>query len=577
MPRNVTTDDPLTSRPSRRRGTRTAAAATTKQTGLAEISLASHGTPSTRTNHSLKVRARTTTGATGTLRVALYEGATNRSGNLETAVLTTSLADYTLTISDAAAATITDYSNLSVKIWGFDAANNPLVFEVAKLNLTVPPVSTAVDAPIAPSASRYTIPAGATVVTTQAQLDTALAGGTAVDIKVMNGTYSRATEASIGAAHRIWCESATGVVFNYGFDFASKVGWEFHGGKFLIPDTAHATQAAGFYCALTNWGGGSNAKISDVTIDGAGVCYAGVRLPGVSGADVRRVLVTNMTDFGVFISANDYYSTLTVAAVSDINCSAIHRSTYGAAGGTAEAGLWLGNQCLTPVRRMKFRDLGWMGLWTGSHAWDTAFSDIDVDDTHSSTGVYIEHNTINCSFDRMLIGSGCPIGVIAEWDYGTCVGLSGSHTLPVGTITVNESTASFPASGTLSIGDPAATPVTVTYTGKTAFTFTGCTGGTGTWASGTLVLKSRTSLPAWNCSFTNSQINSTGIGIVLDNGTMQTTVTGCTFTNCSVPQGSLPAAAILDRTNNPQATGSGNSKLTQSGNSFGSTPGVVYG
>jgi len=433
------------------------------------------------------------------------------------------------------------------------------------------------DPPLPPSESNYTIPGGATVCTTQAELDTALAGGAAVDIKVMNGTYSRATEASIGAAHRIWCESALGVVFNYGFDFTTRANWEFHGGKFLLPDTAHATQAASFYCALTNWGGGSNAKISDVTIDGAGVCYAGVRLPGVSGADVRRVVVTNMTDYGVFISANDYYSTLTVAAVSDINCSAIHRSTYGAAGGTAEAGLWLGNQCLTPVRRMKFRDLGWMGLWTGATCWDTAFSDIDVDDTHDATGVYIEHNTIRCSFDRMLIGSGIGIGVVTEWDYGTCVGLSGSHTLPVGTITVNESTAAFPASGTISVGNPGDTAVTVTYTGKTAFSFTGCTGGTGTWASGTLVLQNRNSLPAWQCSFTNSQINAKGVGIALDNGTMFPTVMGCTFTNCSINLGFTPASAILDRTNNPQAINAGTSNLVQSGNSFGSTPGVVYG
>ncbi len=136
MPRNVNTDDPLTSRPARRRTTRSTAV-TSKQTSVAEISLASHGTPSERTNHTIKVRARTTTGSTGKIRAALYEGSTNRSGNLESTALTTTLADYTLAISGANAATITDYSNLSIRIWGYDSAGNALVFEVAKLSLNL--------------------------------------------------------------------------------------------------------------------------------------------------------------------------------------------------------------------------------------------------------------------------------------------------------------------------------------------------------------------------------------------------------------------------------------------------------
>jgi hypothetical protein len=67
-----------------------------KKTSVAEISLASHGTPTLRTNHSIKIRARTTSGSTGVIRAALYEGATNRSGDLSSSALTTSLANYTL-------------------------------------------------------------------------------------------------------------------------------------------------------------------------------------------------------------------------------------------------------------------------------------------------------------------------------------------------------------------------------------------------------------------------------------------------------------------------------------------------
>lgn len=113
-----------------------------KKTNKAEISLASHGTPSTRTNHSIKVRARTTSGSTGVLRAELYEGSTLRSGatTLETSALTNSLANYTLAIPDAAAATITDYSNLSIKFWGFDGSGNALTFEVADIYLELPTV-----------------------------------------------------------------------------------------------------------------------------------------------------------------------------------------------------------------------------------------------------------------------------------------------------------------------------------------------------------------------------------------------------------------------------------------------------
>ncbi len=110
-----------------------------KQTSVAEISLASHATPSVRSQHAIRVKARTTTGSTGKIRVALYEGSTNRSGNLEASgSLTNSLVEYTISIPDSAAATITDYSNLSIRVWGYDPAGNALVFEVSELYLRVP-------------------------------------------------------------------------------------------------------------------------------------------------------------------------------------------------------------------------------------------------------------------------------------------------------------------------------------------------------------------------------------------------------------------------------------------------------
>jgi hypothetical protein len=114
---------------------------TTKETEVAEISLASHGIPSTRTDHSIEIRARTISGSTGVIKAILYEGAINRSGELTTTTLNNTLNNYTLPISDVVAAAITDYSNLSIKVWGYDSGGNALVFEIAELYLKLPPAA----------------------------------------------------------------------------------------------------------------------------------------------------------------------------------------------------------------------------------------------------------------------------------------------------------------------------------------------------------------------------------------------------------------------------------------------------
>ena len=112
---------------------------TPKQTGVAQISLAAGGTPVARTGHALKVRARVTAGpGTSTIRAALYEGGTNRSGDLESTGLTTSLAEYTLAIPDASAANITSYANLEIRLWGYNADGTARTFEVDQVWLEVP-------------------------------------------------------------------------------------------------------------------------------------------------------------------------------------------------------------------------------------------------------------------------------------------------------------------------------------------------------------------------------------------------------------------------------------------------------
>ena len=108
-------------------------------TSVARVSLAAGSTPDTRTAHSIKVRARKASGSgTVLLSAALYEGSTNRSGDLVTSALTTSLADYTLAIPDASAANITDYSDLELRFWANCATGDTVAVEVARIALSTP-------------------------------------------------------------------------------------------------------------------------------------------------------------------------------------------------------------------------------------------------------------------------------------------------------------------------------------------------------------------------------------------------------------------------------------------------------
>lgn len=108
------------------------------QTSVARLTLADATDPEEDADHSISIRARVTTG-TGVIRVALYEGANNRTGTLE-ATLTTSLANYTLDISEAVAATITSYAGLELRIWGYDQNGGTGAdrFEVDRVSLKVP-------------------------------------------------------------------------------------------------------------------------------------------------------------------------------------------------------------------------------------------------------------------------------------------------------------------------------------------------------------------------------------------------------------------------------------------------------
>jgi hypothetical protein len=355
--------------------------------------------------------------------------------------------------------------------------------------------------PIAPSESNYSIPGGATVVSTQAALETALAGGTPIDIKINNGTYSRASELVPGAPHRLWCQTATGVNFNYGFRINYMDGFQLHGGNFNIADTAHAAVDGGLTAAVLSWfSAGDNTTITDVTIDGNHAITSGLQMSSPNHLIAQRCVIKNVTDYGIFASDNDFASTRNITTISDMDVSGVYRATRGAADGTAEAGVWVGHKVTNGVHRIRVNDIGWMGLWTGNNCNDTEFTDIDIDLSYSDAGapvgaanqvaVYVEHYTRRCSFKRFRLGPEVITGLNVEWDNGLNVALTSGVTLPAATLLVADTT-NFAASGTIYVDIESASPKTVTYTGKTGTSFTGCSGGTGTYPANSTIISDR--------------------------------------------------------------------------------------
>jgi len=109
-------------------------------TSVGEISLESIPEPLTRTDHVLKVRARKSTSAgTVTASAALYEGGSNRSGNLTSSAITTSFVDYALPIADADAEDITSYTNLSIRFWGDSPSGETSSLEISEIWFEAPP------------------------------------------------------------------------------------------------------------------------------------------------------------------------------------------------------------------------------------------------------------------------------------------------------------------------------------------------------------------------------------------------------------------------------------------------------
>ncbi len=285
-------------------------------------------------------------------------------------------------------------------------------------------------APPAPPAA-YTLPPGATVVRNTSELISAVGSSTVSHIILEDGIYTHSTSLSIGVGHKLWARNLGGATLQFGLVLGGNSGTgghEIHGLRFNVSNPALTLQGA----AINAWGvAGQNVKVYDTWVSGNMALLSGILTRTPNGFVAQRVVVDGFTDYGIFFQTvyPAYYTDnpATKPIVTDANISRIYRTPRGASDGKAEAGLWAGVGCT--CSRIKVRDTGWMGIWTGANSNDGSFGDIDIGDIHGNvpygsfdpvgTGIYMEHYTRRSVFSHIHVHAGGGVkprwGFVAEW------------------------------------------------------------------------------------------------------------------------------------------------------------------
>lgn len=325
--------------------------------------------------------------------------------------------------------------------------------------------------PVAPSS--YGLPSDAVTVTTSAELEAALAGNV-TDIVLADGRYDSAAPFSNAGGHRLYARNLGKAILTTGLVMGGNFGAPTTLVRGIVFDVKSASKVLGGGI-IHVWGpGGANAQILDCVFRGNRTIPYGVVALNPSGLVLERSQFFDFTDVAARLSDNVPVprgaSTPVIDHVSDLTIDGVSRSTPGASNGTAEAGLWVGHPVRNGVSRIKVRNVSWSGIETVNNAWDTRFSDLDIDMSGAraaGVGVYMEHYTWNAIFENFSI-VGARTGFNGEW--------------------------ADPATG----GKPGANAVTI--------------------RNGII-------------DSAGSTLGGRQAGIYLDEGTFQTTVTGVTFTN----------------------------------------------
>lgn len=277
-----------------------------------------------------------------------------------------------------------------------------------------------------PPGQNYVIPAGATVCSTQAQIDAAVGSGTPQNIVIENGVYTRAGGYIVpGAAHKIYARNAGQAFWQYGIESGSVVAGEMHGLYFDITDVTKILSPG----IAHFWGGATGWTIQDCWFDGHFVCPNGILGYACDGMTVERIVARNFTDNGLRLNDNSgFAATSILKRVWDIDAAHVYQATRGGSNGTGESGLMLAHKVIDGVQRIKVRDTGWQGLALNSNFRDTTLNDLDIDDIYgvvppgpgeTGVGIYIERSCHNLYITRFAIGPNLYIDVNGEWDTGS--------------------------------------------------------------------------------------------------------------------------------------------------------------
>jgi hypothetical protein len=296
-----------------------------------------------------------------------------------------------------------------------------------------------VAAPVPPSS--YSIPAGAAEVSSSAQLVSALAAGKPA-IVLADGAYGLPAAFSDSGSSSLYARHLGGAVLTAGLI----VGGNFGSGGAVIEGLAFdaTNPSTTFQNSEVNiWGAsGERTHVLDCTFSGSWAIPVGLNAVNPNGLVAQRLQFTNFVDGAIRASNNSLASyggsTAAIDTITDISINGVSESTPGRSGGTAEAGIWIGQPVTNGVHRILIRNVANAGIETVNNSWNTTFSDLNIDmgGPHAAAGVavYMEHFTTRDTFTNFVI-TGAATGFNTEWDNGIA-GEAAAHgdTIENGTI-----------------------------------------------------------------------------------------------------------------------------------------------
>ena len=296
-------------------------------------------------------------------------------------------------------------------------------------------------APPKPPAA-YSVPAGATAVSTTAQLISAMSGA-AKDIVLEDGTYDNGSPVNNTGGYRIYARNLLGATIKFGFNLGGS-GPVFRGLKF---DTVAGGKLPGDNSQI--FGGATNLQVLDCVFAGNWSTKYGVRSTNPQGLVCERLRFTHFRDVALRASNNVHAaypggSTPHITRITDIFAEGISYDPPGSSNGVAEAAVWIGHPVDNPVERLDLRDVGRKAMETVSSSRDTIFRDFYLDMTgpHAQAGgigvgCYLEHNNYYNTYEKFLI-VGVNRGFNGEWNENVAGNAGAQHcTIRNGTVDAN--------------------------------------------------------------------------------------------------------------------------------------------